>query len=84
MQRKFVLIVQYESGEVSMITSHPDLVLALQEFKEELVKNSWQDKSCALPIIKSAKIVPVLYESIYKEKEWVKKLHLEKVQEKNY
>ena len=34
--KKFVLVVSYESGRVSMLTDTPDLTTALQQFNSKL------------------------------------------------
>lgn len=51
-----------------MITQKPDLIQALKEFDDLQKLNRNWDKSIVYPEIKSAKIVPIMYESIYEEK----------------
>lgn len=68
--KKFVLIAQYLSGEIATLVDTPDLQEALTIFYNTLKKEEFNfDKSHPIPEIKSARIVPVLYESIYKKGE---------------
>ena len=67
MNKKFALIIQYLSGKVVMLTQKPDLIEALKEFIDfQRNKMGW-DKSFPLPEIKSAELIPVLYESVYEK-----------------
>lgn len=68
--KKFVLIVQYLSGEIAILVNTPDLVEALNIFQDKLNEQGFNtDKSCPMPEIKLAKIIPVMHESIYKRGE---------------
>lgn len=65
MDKPFVLIVQYASGECAFPTDTDDLIDALDEFKNEIRKSFADsvmgDKSFYLPQILSAKIVKLYY-----------------------
>jgi hypothetical protein len=63
MNKKFVLIVKYGTGKVTMLTDTPDLIKAIQEFNAKMVEYFGQDKGNMMPYITKAEIVPVLYEN---------------------
>ena len=65
--KKYVLIIQYLSGEIAVLTNHNDLNTALNKFIETKYKQLMRDKSAPLPEIISAKVVPLMYDSIYEE-----------------
>ena len=49
-----------------MLTNTPNLIDALNEFNDKMKKDLFnKDKSFPLPEIKSAKILPLWYDSIY-------------------
>ena len=51
-----------------MMTNTPELTEALIEFKNKLQKDMFnRDKGFTLPDIKSARILPLFYESKYEE-----------------
>ena len=52
-----------------MLTSTPDLQVALKEFIDKEKENRSWDKGIALPTIISAKILPLMYDSIYEKEE---------------
>ena len=61
MDKNFVLIIEYESGESAFLTNTPDLQKALAEYTTQL-KEKWGKtnfKNCDLPDIKKAHIVRV-------------------------
>ena len=65
--RKFVLIVTYGTGKVCMECDTPDIIVALTDFKQRMIEQmgGMNDKGGYIPEIKSAEILPLLYESIY-------------------
>ena len=63
--RKYVLIVEYGTGKINILTEQPDLILALQEFAEEYRKALPDTKMYGLPIITRAELLPLAY---FKEK----------------
>lgn len=65
MNKLFTLVVSYGTGEMAMITKEPDLLKAVKEFECKMFKNFGADKSSMMPHITSAKILPVMYESVY-------------------
>ena len=67
MNKLFTLIVSYGTGEIAMLTKEPDLLKAVKEFECKLSETFGGDKSSMMPHIISAKILPVMYESVYKE-----------------
>ena len=51
-----------------MITETPDLQKALDQFMAKLKENVFAgDKGAPIPEIRSARIAPILYESMYKK-----------------
>ena len=64
--RKYVLIVEYGTGRMNILTEQPDLVLALQEFAEEYQRALPDTKMYGLPNISKAELLPLAY---FKEKE---------------
>lgn len=67
MNKLFTLIISYGTGEIAMITKEPDLLKAVKEFESKLSETFGGDKGNMMPHIISAKILPVMYESVYKE-----------------
>lgn len=67
MNKLFTLIISYGTGEIAMITKEPDLLKAVKEFESKLSETFGADKGNMMPHIISAKILPVMYESVYKE-----------------
>lgn len=65
MLKQFILLVEYETGSTTMLTNKADLVDAVNEFKQELHKIYGDDKSNMIPHITSAKLLPIMYKSIY-------------------
>lgn len=70
--KRFTLIVEYVSGTMAMLVDDPDLSKALKLFEEARLKqfseSNRQFKDFELPQIISARIVPLMYESIYGDK----------------
>lgn len=64
--KKFILIVTYGTGKVTMLTKTPDLVKAIEEFNEINIKTYGVDKASMLPDILKAEILPVMYVNKYK------------------
>ena len=64
MDKHFILLVEYASGECAFPTDTDDIQKALSEFQEE-VKASFpkalEDKAFSLPQIISARIVKLYY-----------------------
>ena len=65
MLKQFILLVEYETGSTTMLTNKVDLVDAVNEFKPDLYKMYGDDKSNMIPHIISAKLLPIMYKSIY-------------------
>lgn len=65
MNKHFVLVVQYASGECAFPTDTDDLIDALDEFKaavrESFADSAIGDKSFSFPQVLSAKIVKLYY-----------------------
>lgn len=65
LNKHFILLVQYTSGECAFPTDMDDLTEALEEFKGELKQSFSEsvlsDKTFTLPQIVSAKIVKIYY-----------------------
>lgn len=62
--KHFVLLVEYLSGECAFPTDKDNLIDALKEFEEEqrsIYNGAMGDKTFALPMILSAKIVKTYY-----------------------
>lgn len=66
--RKFVLVVDYGTGRAGMLTDTPDMTLALKQFQEQRMKEIPESKCFGIPLIRSAELLPLLYESIYENK----------------
>lgn len=67
--KKFVLLVEYGMGEMAMVTDTPDLSKALEEFRKQRMQNIPDTKDYGLPPVLAARLVPLLYETIYERKE---------------
>ena len=67
--RKFVLIVDYGTGRACMLTDTPDMEIALQQFKAKKLSEIPESKCYGLPPVRSAELLPLLYDSIYEGKE---------------
>ena len=67
--RKFVLKVKYGTGKAAMLVDTPDLVLAIQQFKDRVGKSIPNTKDYGLPEITKAEIMPIMYDSVYDLKE---------------
>lgn len=53
-----------------MLTNTPELTEALNEFRRKMMKDMFnKDKAYTIPDIKSAKILPIWYDSIYGEQD---------------
>lgn len=63
--KQFVLIVKYGTGKAAMLTDTPDMMLALEKFREARLKEMPDSKYFGLSEIRSAEILPLFYESIY-------------------
>ena len=59
--KKFVLRIEYGTGEISLLTYKPDLLEALQEFVEEYKEALPDTKMEGLPTIKKAELIPLAY-----------------------
>lgn len=60
--KKFVLIVQYGTGSMCMLTDTPDILEATKQFKENYMKCVYGDsKSSMQPDILKAEILPLVY-----------------------
>lgn len=67
--KNFILKVEYGTGSANMLVDTCDLIEAIKLFKAEVSKNFPDgDKSYGMPQIISARIEPIMYESIYKGK----------------
>lgn len=66
--RKFVLLVDYGTGRMGMLTDTPDISAAIAEFQEKKSAGMPDSKCYGLPPIKSAELVSLMYESIYEGK----------------
>ena len=64
MDKKYVLTVEYGTGKVGMITSSPDITIALQEFLEEYGKGLPDTKMYGLPSIIKAEILPIVFNRV--------------------
>ena len=62
--KKFVLRVTYGTGTLNMLTDKPDLIAALEEFREKYKKSLPDTKMYALPDIIAGELLPLAY---YKE-----------------
>ena len=69
MSFRFVLRVQYGTGSVFMPTNEPDLIKAIEEFKEERTKGIPDTKMYGLPDITAAELFPLMYRS-RSDEEW--------------
>ena len=58
--KKFILIVTYGTGKVTMLTKTPDLVKAIEEFNEINIKAYGVEKVSILPEILKAEILRVM------------------------
>lgn len=67
--RKFVLVVDYGTGKACMLVDTPDMTVALRQFQEQKMREIPESKCFGIPLIKSAELLPLLYESIYETKE---------------
>lgn len=70
--KKFALIIEYGTGKAVMLVDTPDIQIALEKLTKERLKGLPDTKDIGLSPIKSAEILPVLYESIYENKEEAK------------
>lgn len=61
MNKKYVLNVEYGTGRVGMITSSPDITVALKEFLDEYGKGLPDTKMYGLPSIIKAEISPIVF-----------------------
>ena len=66
MDKRYVLIVEYGTGKIAMLTSTNDITEALKEFLAEYSKALPDTKMYGLPSIIKAEIVPLKYNSSYK------------------
>lgn len=64
---KYILKVKYGTGKAAMVVDTPDLIEAVTKFKQELGKSIPDTKDFGLPDITKAEIMPILYESKFKE-----------------
>ena len=65
MDKRYVLIVEYGTGKIAMLTSTNDITEALKEFLAEYSKALPDTKMYGLPSIIKAEIVPLKYHSNY-------------------
>lgn len=62
--KQFVLVVQYGTGSMCMLTDTPDLLQAIKQFKEDYMKSIYGDsKGSMQPDILKAEILPLVYTS---------------------
>ena len=63
--KQFVLVVQYGTGSMCMLTDTPDLLQAIKQFKEDYMKSIYGDsKSSMQPDILRAEILPLVYQRL--------------------
>jgi hypothetical protein len=67
--RKFVLLVKYGCGKAAMLTDTPELIKAIMEFKHQYMKGMPDTKMYGMPEIIKAELLPIMYDSIYGDKE---------------
>lgn len=60
--KKFVLVVEYTTGKVSMLTHTSDMIEAITEFKMKLAEHFGTDY-VTFPDITRVELLPILYES---------------------
>lgn len=65
MDKRYVLIVEYGTGKIAMLTSTNDITEALKEFLIEYSEALPDTKMYGLPTIIKAEIVPLKYSSSY-------------------
>lgn len=60
--KQFVLVVHYGTGSMCMITDTPDILQAIEQFKNNYMKPIYGDnKGSMQPDILSAEILPLVY-----------------------
>lgn len=60
--KKFVLIVQYGTGSMCMLTDTPDILVAIEQFKTNYMKSIYGDcKGSMQPDILKAEILPLVH-----------------------
>lgn len=63
--KQFVLVVQYGTGSMCMLTDTPDLLQAIKQFKEDYMKSIYGDsKGSMQPDILRAEILPLVYQRL--------------------
>ena len=63
--KQFVLVVQYGTGSMCMLTDTPDLLQAIKQFKEDYMKSIYGDsKGSMQPDILKAEILPLVYQRL--------------------
>lgn len=65
--KRFVLIVEYGTGEVAMLTDTPELSKALEEFESRRVIGAPDSKDFWVPPVIKAKILPLWHKSVYED-----------------
>jgi hypothetical protein len=69
--RKFVLVVEYATGKVSMLTHASDIIEAIAEFKMKLAEHFGTDY-VTFPDIARVELLPIMYESKYANNDFKK------------
>lgn len=64
MGKKFILVVEYGTGKVGMLTTTNDITIALEEFLSEYGRGLPDTKMYGLPNIIKAEIFPVVFNRI--------------------
>jgi hypothetical protein len=59
--KRFVLRVRYGTGTLNVLTDKPDLISALEEFREEYKKSLPDTKMYGLPDIIEGELLPLAY-----------------------
>lgn len=61
--KKFVLRVWYGTGSDAILVDTPDLVVAIEKFKEKYCAGMPQTKEYGMPEIIKAELTPLMYDS---------------------
>ena len=64
MDKRFILVVEYGTGKVGMLTTTNDITIALKEFLSEYGKGLPDTKMYGLPNIIKAEILPVVFNRV--------------------
>lgn len=66
---KFALVIKYGTGKAVMLTDTPDIKKAIENFETEYKRGMPDTKDYGMPTITKAELLPVMYDSIYKDKD---------------